>query len=293
MAVNLLSQDFGYPGLAAAAAIWAVVAAASRLRQFSAKVSLVSLIFWGSLAVAAAAAVVAAIATVAGWSAGESYATIISALFATVAIVVSSDLAQAFRLLRDVAAIGAGVVVLGMGDAALRHGDALFGITAVATGIAGIAFIVFGVASLRGAAALRSVVFIGYGAVLLSEGDVLYGIALIIVGIAVLRDGDVPSGIAGIAGVAFVGVGAASLRHGDVLSGITVIAAGIALVGAGITAFYERTGARVLAWLKSLTQKLDPNPDDADPAATPRQDDKTDPAANDTHSPDHHDAQAS
>ena len=194
MGVNTLSNDFGYRGMATAAAAAAILISTNWLRQLPSQAPLPRIVSRVLLGGAALAAIVAAANP--SW---EGPATIAATILTTLAVLIPTALERTTELLFGVALIGAGVALIGAGVAILRDGDVLFGVALIGGGVA----------------------VIGVGVAILRDGDVLLGVAVIGggvavigVGVASLLDGDVLFGVAGIGGgVAGIGAAVAILRR--------------------------------------------------------------------------------
>ncbi len=87
LGVNTLATDFGYRGVATAAAIAAILITTNWVRQLPSQAPLTWMVSWGLLGGAAIAAVVAAANP--GW---ESLATIVATAFTTAAVLIPTRL---------------------------------------------------------------------------------------------------------------------------------------------------------------------------------------------------------
>ena len=262
MGVNLLSDDVGYRGVAAAAVIGAMLMATNWLQGLPTRTRLADYIPPVLLTLALLATVLSVVAPRA-WA---GPATLVAAGLVGTAVLIPTDLATAGRLLAGAAFIGFGVALIGIGVAWLRDGNQSNGTADIGLGLGGIgigmawlrdgnlladaAFTVRGVADLRASALLAGAAAIGVGVVTISGGvAVLHsggglmagmpliggGVAVIGVGVARLHSSALLYGVALIgSGVAGIGVGVAALRTSGPLYGAAVISIGVAFIGAGV-----------------------------------------------------------
>src|SRR5262249_61178588 len=125
MGVNVVSNDVGYRGVAAAFAAGAALAASTWLRSLPPRARLVR---WCSRVLLGAALLAALIAglpfTPRPWF---GYATATAVVLVAAAVLLPTDTWQAFTVLVGSATVGGGIAGIGGGIAALRGSAVLFG----------------------------------------------------------------------------------------------------------------------------------------------------------------------
>ncbi|MER5338669.1 hypothetical protein [Micromonospora sp. NPDC002717] len=188
MGINVLSNDVGYRGVAAAAGVGAVLSAASWLRALPPQAPLVRYAARGLLTLALIGAVVAAF----GPTSWAAYATLAATALAVTSVLLSHDAEAANRLLGGAASIGAGVAGIGLGIALVTSSRTL----------AGAATICIGVGFIGGGIALMT-----SSRTLLEAATICIGVGLIGVGLSFLNDNT-------LAGAAIIGVGMGATGSG-------------------------------------------------------------------------------
>ena len=246
MAVDELSGTLGYRAAAGVAAFAGAVAAAGWIRRLDPRAPLRRYAFWLFLVTAAVAAVIAAFSS----SSDAGLPTVIAVALTAGAVLLTSSLKAATRVLGSAAVLGAGVAGVAVGAAVTADRRVLLGAAVIGLGVAGVAVGAAVTADRRvllGAAVIGlGVAGVAVGAAVTADRRVLLGAAVIglgvagvAVGAAVTADRRVLLGAAVIGlGVAGVAVGAAVTADRRVLLGAAVIGLGVAgvAVGAAVTA---------------------------------------------------------
>ncbi|TDB81055.1 hypothetical protein [Micromonospora sp. KC721] len=111
MGINVLSNDVGYRGVAAATAAGAILSAAASLRRLPPRASLVRHTARTLLALALLAAIAAAV----GPAAWAAYTTLTAAALTIAAVLTTNTTDTAINLLMGAAGIGLGVAFIGGG----------------------------------------------------------------------------------------------------------------------------------------------------------------------------------
>jgi hypothetical protein len=278
MGVNVLSNDVGYRGVAAAVAAGAVLTATSWLRRLPPRAPLVRYVVRILLVLCLAGAVVAAIGPT-SWAAPL---TLTTAALTAAAVLISNDAGAARTLLFGLALIGAGVALVGLAVRLdLVRGDALAGITGVG---AGMALIGLGVTVLVGDRVLFEMARVGTGVALVgggfaasTEGDGMIGAALIGLGVGVVvygvakwNESDAPAVVALIGGgVALIVGGVGASVMGSALLGVAVSGAGVTAIGLGVTGLTKAgVKERLRTWVVAATR------DSASPRESPMMEDE-------------------
>jgi hypothetical protein len=213
---DILGNEIGYRGAAAALAIGAVIFGTNWLLRLPYRAQLARhtppVLLGLALAVVVVTLVDSRVRT------GTAILAAVGLIAATVFIL--TDLATAARFVFGAGFIGFGVVAISAGVAMMREGDLLVG-TAVAGGA--VAVVGFGMAALRESNLLFGAADIGIGA------------ALIALGVAALHENDILLGLAFLGfGLAFIGAGVARLCESDLLFGAALIGIGPAVMGVGV-----------------------------------------------------------
>ncbi|MEV7330075.1 hypothetical protein [Micromonospora sp. NPDC093244] len=223
MTGNLISEDFGYPAVAAALVGAAVLAASTWVRQLPTQAPLVRYVIRLLLLAAAVAAVTAAL----GPQAWAPWATIIAALLTIAVVLIPVDALTALAFLFGTAFIGTGVAYIGAVAVPflLTEGRPLDGVVGIGV----------------------SIVAIGVGCVFLIGGDTPGGAMAIRAQVA-NKDGTFLAGgnryVAIAVGLAGIAMGIPLLTVGDSLGGTAALVGGVAFIGYGI--FRRLAGAAAI-----------------------------------------------
>lgn len=229
MAVNALSDDFGYAGAAAAFGLAAVVSAVFWLRRLPAHAPLPRIVSRGLLAAAFAVTVVAVVRP--GWA-------VVAAVLVVAAVALAADPETAFRLVAGVVPVAFGITLAGAGAEVTARGEVAPGVLVTALGvlIAGAGWYLGAVLqpTRETAAGLGLIGLVG-GAGAAVDGLPLLGLAFACGGVALLvRHRAVRSGAAVVAGAALVAVGATGITGRGALPSAAFVVAGLATAAAGV-----------------------------------------------------------
>ncbi|MGC5660369.1 hypothetical protein ACN261_08180 [Micromonospora sp. WMMD723] len=250
MSVNLVSNDFGYPAVAAATVAGAVLWAAASLRRLPPRAPLVRYTARALLALALLAAIVAAFGP-APWSA---YATLTAVVLAATAVLTVNAVDAALALLLNVALVGTGVAVVGSGIANLT--TSILGVTVI---LMGVTFTLVGAVALLAGISLvgtgspiftdRELEIIGNDIALQAEltktikFTTLCGKALTLGGMVIIGTGIaeaapdnrfLDSAMTTVVGMMITGTGISLQTNSRLLDSVMIIAFGVATAGGGI-----------------------------------------------------------
>jgi hypothetical protein len=244
MAINLATDDFGYPGLITMLMVTAVFATAAWLRRLPQQAPLARHAS-GLLLIAAGVAVV--ISSVV--PAASDWGLVVAVALTALAVLLTADLRIAGVLLGGASAVGLGLTAVGIGASLWAHSFPLLGGGTVAIGLALVGLgtalwhnrvLLFGAAT-----ALAGLVLIASGiAVAVDVDDVPIGGALINLGLASIVGGlGTALGSSGYwlkaagflsAGVAFGIAGLEMWMRGHPLLGAAIVGFGVIQAGGGI-----------------------------------------------------------
>jgi len=166
MAINLISDDAGYRGVAGAATFAALLVAASRLRRFPKRAPAVRYGIRALLALSLFASFFA----VMGPASLAPYAVLAAAGFTVAAVMIPSNSPDAFRILTGSASVALGVASVSFGFLIMGEGLHFFG---GATSFSGVALFCYGIGNLLND---DRVCRVAWGAI--KVGGIFYGLAL-------------------------------------------------------------------------------------------------------------------
>ncbi|MCZ2857412.1 hypothetical protein [Blastococcus sp. VKM Ac-2987] len=221
VAASTLSTDFRYRGVAGAVVLAAVMYLTEWLRRLHPQAPMVRITTWALLAASAMAAIVA----VALWDGHLSgYATLAAVLLATTAVLIPTQVADAFLVLLGIALIGWAVMCVGAGVWHLRFVGGPDSMPFIGGGVTSFGY---GMAVL-----LRSVPLAGVATILLAMTFVSAGL--------IVEESQYFGGSRSAVwligwGAAVFGLGVAALRRSVLLTGVAVIVAGVVVIGFGVT----------------------------------------------------------
>jgi hypothetical protein len=248
MAVNVLSNDLGYPGAAAALGLAGVVSAVLWLRRLPSHAPLFRHTTQALLTLAFVLTVAAAI-----WPGWAPSATVAAAALAVIGVAVVTDLVTVFRLIAGVVGVAFGVALAGLGaNTFISRGnldELVVGVILIVQGVLVIPVVVMlsakvqpdrdGVLNLGVMGLTGGVAAVGSSAPSGARGwqvDVaVLGIAVFSGGVALLIRQTLVRGAAAVAaGVGLVACGVMTFTGEDVLFGATVTTTGVGIVAAGV-----------------------------------------------------------
>lgn len=261
MAVNALSDDFGYPGAAAAFGLAAVVSAVHWLRRLPTHAPLPRHTTRALLGLAFVVAVAGAVRP--GWVAP---AIVAATALVVVAVTLVTDVVTVFRLVGGVVVVAFGVGLAGAGAGLILRGEPVAGALIATQGVlmvpAGVLLSVVARPTRETALGLSLICFAGGAGALADsaptgargwQADVaVVGAAFLCGGVALLVRRPLVRGAAAVlAGGGLVALGAMTTYTGrDALFGAAIVIAGLGAAAGGIVAALPARHRRQARWAK-------------------------------------------